>query len=246
MILASAIFDDCLSFLDDDRSNRYDEAKDLVPALNNAILYMVALFNAAFEQKKISPESLRELTYTAILPVTGTTTKKADVTTLMSNLWTIVGIDPDPLITGSSPNELLSETRYKWAHRSTLEEWSAVQSDPFSAGTSIAIPSEFVRPSYLGPGHYGGDFAMYVMVRPGSVFTSDKLAVWYLKNPSIAASGTSQIEFPRSIHGMLVQKTLNYLSMQHSGAGGYKSASDTKYGTITDKEIQQLASLMLS
>lgn len=238
MITASAVFNDVRSFLDDDNSLRYSESADLVPALNKAVLYLTTIFNSAFEQKKLSPEVLSELVYTAIFSVTGTTTKKANVTTLMATLWTILGVDPDPIVTGSYPNELLSETRNRWAARASLESWNDSQSDPFSPGTGISILADFAKPSYIGPGHYGGDSSLYIMVRPGSVFTADKLAVWYLKNPTTVLTNASTIEFPRRLHNLLVDKTVNYISIQHG--------PESIYGKVTDKEVSTLVSLMIS
>jgi len=243
MILASDVFLDVKAFLDDDSSGRYNEQNDLVPPINNAILYLVAVFNAAFEAKKISPESLRDLSITKILPVTGITTKKCDLSSI-TDLWTIFGVEADPIITGSP--EVLSESRNRFATRMTLENWNDALADPFSAGTGVSIPSDFVRPGYLGPGAYFSDGKLYIMIRPASVFTADKVAIWYLKNPTKIATGATSVEFPKSLHGLLVQKTLNYLSMQHEGSGGYKSASDTKYGSITEQEIKTLVNLMLS
>jgi hypothetical protein len=245
MILASDVFADVKSFLDDDSSGRYQEQTDLVPAINNAILYLVAVFNAAFEAKKISPESLRDLSITKILPVTGTTTKKCDLSTI-TDLWTVFGVEADPSIMGSGLSATLSESRNKFATRMTLENWNDALADPFSAGTGVSIPSEFVRPGYLGPGQYLGDGKPYIMIRPAVAFTADYVAIWYLRNPTKIATGATSVEFPRSLHGLLVQKTINYMAMQHEGAGGYKSASDTKYRAITEQEIKTLVSLMLS
>jgi len=243
MILAGDIFNDVLAFLDDDGSGRYNEQKDLVPAINKAVLYLVAVFNSAFEQKKLSPEMLRDLTVNKILPVTGTNTKKCDISSV-TDLWTIFGIEPDPAVTGSP--DVLDETRNSFATRMTLEQWTASLADPFSPGTGVSILGSFVRPGYLGPGQYFGDGKLYIMIRPASAFTIDKVGIWYLKNPTKVVTGTSQIEFPRNLFGILTDKTLNYLSIQHEGSGGYKSASDTKYGAITDKEVNQLISLMIS
>src|SRR5674476_322631 len=158
MILASDVFLDVKAFLDDDSSGRYNEQNDLVPPINNAILYLVAVFNAAFEAKKISPESLRDLSITKILPVTGITTKKCDLSSI-TDLWTIFGVEADPIITGSP--EVLSESRNRFATRMTLENWNDALADPFSAGTGVSIPSDFVRPGYLGPGAYFSDGKLY-------------------------------------------------------------------------------------
>jgi hypothetical protein len=234
-ILASDVFTAVKAILDDDNSGRYSEADDLTPFLNSAINYMVIVLNAAFEQKKASPESLRELTKTAIVTTTGSgSTKKANVTSIMTGLWTIFGIEPDPEIT-TGP-DTLSMTRNRWATRMTLEAWNDAASDPFSASSLQSMPADFIRPGYLGPGHYFSDTDYHILIRPASVFTADKVAVWYLKNPTKVTGGASTIEFPQSVYNFLVEKTLNYLSRQHS--------PDSKYLAVTDKEITQLVNLI--
>jgi hypothetical protein len=243
MIVAGDIFTDVLAFLDDDGSGRYKEQNDLVPAINKAVLYLVAVFNSAFEQKKLSPEMLRDLTTVKILPVTGTNTKKCDMSSI-TDLWTIFGVEPSPLVSGTP--DVLGETRNSFATRLTLEGWNSSLSDPFSAGTGVSILSSFMRPAYTGPGQYFGDGKLYIMIRPASAFTEDKVGIWYLKSPSRVATSASTIELPPNLRGLLTDKTLNYLAIQHEGAGGYKAASDTKYGSITDKEVNQLIALMLS
>jgi hypothetical protein len=235
-ILASEVFTTVRSLLDDNNSGRYSEANDLVPSINMAIDYLVVIFNAAFEQKKLSPESLRELTTTAIVNTSGSgSTKKADVTSIMSSLWTIMGVDPDPEIT-TSP-DVLSMTNNRWAKRMTLEAWNDSSSDPFSAATLQNIPADFVRPGYIGPGKYFGDSVYHIMIRPASVFTEDKVAVWYLKNPTKVSSGSSSIELPRSLLGILTEKTLNFVSRQHS--------PDSKYLSATEADITRLVKLMI-
>jgi len=234
-ILASDIFTTVRAMLDDDNSGRYSEASDLTPFVNSAINHLVMVCNAAFEQKKLSPESLRELTKTAIITTTGVgSTKQAVVTSIMSELWTILGIEPDPEIT-TGPDRLVA-TRNKLATRMTLEAWNDAGSDPFSASTLQSVPADFLRPGYLGPGHYTSDTDYQVLIRPASLFAANKVAVWYLKNPTKVTSGASSIEFPQSVFNLLVEKTLNYLSRQHS--------PDSKYNAITDKEIMQLITLI--
>jgi hypothetical protein len=233
MITASDIFTTVRSQLDDDNSGRYTEAADLVPAINKAILYLVAIFNIAFDQKKISPESLRELNKNRVLDCTGTTTKKISLAGV-TDIWTILGVDPDPILNGTN----LGDTRNRWATRMSMEEWNDALADPFSAGSGVLIPSSLVRPGYIGPGDFQGDGNLYIFVRPGSIFTANKAALWYIKNPTIVTNGASQIEFPRSLFNILSEKTLYYLS--------YQQGPDSPYGKITEKEISQVLTLMLS
>lgn len=314
-ILASDIFSSVLSFLDDDSSGRYSESADLIPAINRAVGYLVAVFNTAFDAKKLTPESLRELTTTKVLAATGISTKKIDLSTI-TDLWTILGVDPDPLtgtlssattaianasltlngtssdnvitLTGTSGTanitaggltklatfatnltttatnfvtawrdaytavgvavsssagtiifvDSLLETRNKWAKRLTLEQWEGSLQDPFSAGSGISIISDLVRPGYIGPGIYFADTKPYILVRPASAFTADKAAIWYLKNPSKVTAGATSIEFPRSLFTLLVEKTLNFLSLQHG--------PESTLGKITDRDVSQLISLVIS
>jgi hypothetical protein len=233
MITAASIFSDVRSLMDDDNSGRYNETADLVPALNKAVSYLVAVFNSAFEAKKISPESLRDLSVTKILAVTGNGTKKCDLSTL-TDLWTIFGVEPSPTVVGG----LLSETVNRFASRLTLEQWNHAQADPFSPGTGVSILSDFVQAAYLGPGKFFGDDKSYLMIRPGSAFTADFVCIWYLKNPSIVATNATVLEFPQSLHSLLVDKTLNAISIQHG--------SESLYGKITDRDVNQVLQLMLS
>lgn len=236
-ILASELFTSVRAILDDDNSGRYSEADDLTPFVNMAVNYLIIIFNAAFEQKKIYPESLRELLRTSIVNVTGTgSTKRADVTSLMATLWTICGVDPDPEVSGSP--EVLAETRNRWATRMTLEAWNDASSDPFSASSIQTVPVDFIRPGYLGPARYSSDTVYHILIRPASVFGTSKVAIWYLKNPTLVTGGASSVEFPRSLFNFLVEKTLNYLSRQHS--------PDSKYNQVTEKEITQLVTLINS
>lgn len=242
-ILASDVFTDVKSFLDDDSSGRYDTTLDLVPAINKAVLYLITLFNTAFDAKKITPESLRELVTTKVLAATGISTKKIDLS-VITDLWTILAVAPSPSVMvvtpalPAVPYDVLADTSIRFAKRMTIEEWEDSYADPFSAGTGISIVSDLIKPGYIGPGIYFADTKPYILVRPASIFTTDKACIFYLKNPTKVIAGTTFVEFPRSLYDLLVDKTINALSIQHSAEG--------LYGKITDKEVSQLVSLMIS
>lgn len=235
MITASNLFDSIRSALDDDRSGMYSEADDLSPAVNAAIDYVVAAFTSIFESKKVSPEALRDLTTVGILPVTGTSTKIVDVSSL-EPFWTILGVDPDPVVTGNP--EILESTRRRWATKLTLESWNDAAEDPFSAGTVQAVPPAFARAAYIGPGVYFGGTKPYLMVRPGSVFTADKVAIWYLKYPARVTGEASIVQLPQTLQSFLLQKALNYLSLQHG--------PESKYSVLTEKDLNQLITMFAS
>jgi len=239
MIQASDIFARVVAHLDDHNSGRYTEAADLVPALNSAVEYLTTVFSAGFERKKIFPETLTELTKVALLSVTGTgQTRKVDVTTIYPNMWTIFGVEPNPITAGDPA--AFSETRNKMATRLTIEEWNDKAEDPFSPGTTIGIPNTFIRTAYTGPGAYFEADHQYIFIRPGSVFEgeSPKVVIWYLLRPTVVVSGATVLAFPVSLFGWLVTKTLNYLSMQHG--------PESKYGPVTEKELMSLIGLINS
>jgi len=241
MILASAVFTAIRAHLDDDNSGRYTVTDDLSPVVNAAINYLIAVFNAGFEQKKIYPESLRELVRVEIVPATGSgNTKRADVTSICENLWTILGVEPDAEATeGATTTTLAPEEfaglRSKFAKRLTLEEWEEKNDDPFSPGTSQTIPSVFLRPAYLGPGRYFDADHDFIFIRPASLVT-DNVGIWYLKNPTVVTSTASEIEFPQSLFQLLVDKALGYISLQHG--------NDSKYGQNVEKDLLQLIQIM--
>jgi len=89
------------SMLDDDAvsSSRYDYEKDIIPAMNSAINYLVSVFSAGFESKQIKPEVLHNLIkvlqYDAV--VTGVVAK-IDITSLSidTDVWRIIGVEPNP------------------------------------------------------------------------------------------------------------------------------------------------------
>jgi len=240
-ILASDVFAQIRAQLDDDYSDRYKEAQDLVPAVNAAVRYLVQVLNFAFEQKRLAPEALRELIRVEIVPVTGTgNVRKANITAAGLSIWTVLGVEPSPVVyeetsTTAAPEDYW-EIKNKLADRLTLEEWQEQSEDPFSAGSLIAIPSVFVRAGYIGPGRYFDAVNDYIMIRPGSLFTEAFAGIWYLKNPTAVASGSSQIEFPQSVFNLIVDKSLNYIARQHS--------PEDKLGPITDKEVIQVVSLI--
>lgn len=242
MILASDIFDAIRTHLDDDSSGRYSESDDLAPVVNAAIRYLISVFNAAFEQKKFAPENLRELVRVEILPVTGSgNVKKVNLTDgNLLDVWTIFGIEPSPEFADSTTTTepgVHYETRNKFADRLTLEQWNESSEDPFSAGSLQNIPSTFKRAAYMGPGRYYGPTDDYILIKPSSLFTEDFVGIWYLVNPSKVTDGVSEVEFPQSLFNLIVDKSLNYLSRQHS--------PEDKLGTITEKDVMQLISLMV-
>jgi len=246
-ITASTVFTAVQSLLDDDGSGRYTETYDLVPAINLAIQYLVTVFTAAFDSKRLQQEQLGELLKVLVFTPTfvGTapnyTAARVNLTDhgtyTRDNIWTIFGIEPNTEHATGTPQDYVGGTG-KWATKITLLEWNDSIDDPFAPGTLISIPSEFQKFSYIGPVVLDGDADDYILIRPGGAFntTNPKVAVWVLMNPTAITSGTSVVEFPMSLENLLIQKTLQYISMQHG--------AQAPLGAVTEKEIATLINLM--
>jgi hypothetical protein len=231
------------SFLDDDSSSseRYGLTTDILPAMNSAISYLVAVFSAAFDSKQIKPEVLTNLIKTELLDSVATgVVAKVDLSSVMADgsVWRILGIEPNPTITegeGEDP-DTLSISLGKMASRLSLEEWNHAQENPFMRGSTASMPSIFEELAYTGPGRFFGDDKDYILLRPASIITDDKVVLYYLESPTTLTALGNTIQFPPTLHNLIVQKTIQYLSYQHS--------KDAKYFQITDKDIKEVIGLM--
>lgn len=232
--------------LDDDNSARYTEAADLVPAMNSALGYITTLFTAAFEQKKLQPFALSELTEVWLYPVvvtgsTGYVNLNSSVVASGSppvfndNVWSIAGVDPNPNLVGTAP-PLFSESINRFATRVPLESWNYVPKDPFTPGYEN-VPDDFKLVAYTGPNNLLGDGDPYLMVRPASLFGDglSRVAVWVLLTHGAIVDGTSALKFPVNIHSLVEQKMLQYITYQND---------DERLFKITDKEVKELIQLM--
>ena len=228
--------------LDDDNSVRYTEAADLVPAMNSAIGYITTVFNAGFEQKKLQPFALSELTQVWVFnpTVTGNTAKinldSYGLHVFNDEVWAIAGVDPNPEIEIIPSPEIIQYSNKRFAKRLTLKEWNYALEDPFSPGYAD-VPTDFARVCYTGPGNYFVDGKPYLLLRPGTDFSGvgDRVAVWVLLKHSTIMAGTDELLFPVTVHPLIVQKMLQYITYQ---------GDDDRLFKITDKEVKELIQLM--
>jgi len=229
------------ALLDDDASTspRYTYDQDIIPAMNSAINYLVAVFTAGFEAKQIKPEVLHGLIAAKSFDVVKQgVIAKIDVSGLNWNteVWRLLGVEPNPSLSEEEGEDLLYSVG-KMAKRLTLEEWNHSQEDPFMRGSTAAIPTVFMEAAYTGPGRYFDSTKDHILLRPAELIDDGlKVAVYYLKNPTALSTSASTIEFPVSVHGLIVQKTVQYITYQHS--------SEVKYFQVTDKEVKELIALL--
>lgn len=247
-VTASTLFSRVRSMLDDDNSARYTDADDLVPAMNSAIGYLTTLFSAAFEQNKLQPFALSELTEVWIFDVViaGTVANVnlneakhiVPSPVFNDNVWSIIGVEPNPAWTSAAQGapETLNNTRNRFAARLPIEEFNYSTEDPFSPGYDD-VPDDFKRVCYTGPGNYFLDGDPYLLLRPISELsdTNDRVGVWMLMNHPTIASSSTELLFPVNVHPLIEQKMLQYITYQ---------SDDDRLFKITDKEVKELIQLM--
>jgi len=251
MIAVQTVVDRMKSVLDAEGSDRYLFDQDFKPAINSAIDWLVAVFNGAFSDKKLSEEDLRELVKTTIWQANSFSRINFDETALGYKVWTILGVFPEPTTYPeavapalSTPEESvfrsdLSFVDSQWsAKRLTIEEWNGNRGNIFTAGNETLLNS---LKSYAYLGHGGYESSNYnaggeeIQIRPN--VPGQFVAVAILKNPSKIDVISDDIELPAPILDLLFQKALNFIA--------YKQGDKTSLFAVTAADISTLVKLMV-
>jgi hypothetical protein len=251
MINSQALVDRMTSVLDAEGSERYLFEQDFKPAINSSIDWLVAVFNAAFSDNKLSEEDLRELVKTSIWQANSFSRIHFNQADLGYRIWTILGIFPKPTITPvttppplNSPEsstfrgDLSYVDSYYAAKRLTIEEWNENRKNVFAAGNEV-LKNQLESYAYLGHGNYGSSNynagGEEIQIRPS--VSGEFVAVTLLKNPDKITSITDDIEFPETVFDLLFQKALNFIS--------YKQGDNTSLFAVTAQDVSTLVKLMV-
>ena len=251
MINAQTIVDRMKSVLDAEGSDRYLFEQDFKPAINSAMDWLVAVFNSAFSDKKLSEEDLRELVRTSIWQANSFSRINLNETALGYNIWTILGIFVKPTVYPplAPPALLTPETSVFRADlsyidsdydagRLTIEQWNGNKKNIFAAGNEI-MQTELKSYGYLGHGDYSSSAynagGAEIQIRPS--IAEEFVAITVLKNPEKVNAITDNIEFPETIIDLLFQKSLNFIS--------YKQGDNTNLYTVTAQDVSTLVKLMV-
>lgn len=246
------ISDQMRAELDAEGSDRYLFDQDIKPAINSAIDVLTALFNAAFAEKKLSPECLREITKVGVWQ----TNKFSRVAFIESDLgfsvWTIVGVYPKikTNIGATSSNSINpSESKFRdnlsfikssfSAKRLTLEEWNENVSNAFMPGNTL-LHDSLTEYAYLDFADYtsasydGNKMTPEITIRPD--VPNELVGIAYIKTPDKISNAFQNVEFPRSLKQLIVDIALNQISV--------KQSDGTNLYGITAQNIAKLTALM--
>ena len=251
MISAQSVVDRMKSVLDAEGSDRYLFEQDFKPAINSAIDWLVAVFNSAFSDKKLSEEDLRELVKVTIWQSNNYSRIHFNETLLGYKIWSILAVIPEPVVIPlTTPPQLVSPDKsvfrgdlsfvdsYYSAKRLTIEEWNENRQNVFASGNESLL-NGLKTYSYLGHANYGSSTynagGEEIQIRPS--VAGNFVAVTLLKNPSKVSLITDNVEFPETIMDLLFQKALNFIA--------YKQGDQTNLYSVTSQDVNTLVKLMI-
>lgn len=252
MILTSDVEQRIISALDAEGSDRYRFDRDIVPAINYSIEFMIGVFNFALGQNKLSEENLREVTRTRVWQTNKFSRIYFNPTDTNGEIWTIVRVSPEPLLdppiaplvnntpTDSLfvPNVLYVRSKYS-ATRLNAEEWNDGEENIFMPGNTSLVNNGFKSYSYQNfinskPGNVVGNIIPEIEIRP--YLDNQLVGITYIAYPALVSLPTDLIMFPKSVMNMLVDKSLAFIS--------WKQGDGTNLYSITEKEIATLVQIM--
>lgn len=249
MIPVQTIVDRVTSILDAEGSDRYLFDQDFKPAINLTKDWVVAVFNKAFADKKLSEENLKELVQTKIW--TTSTFSRVKIDPAIINVWTILGIKPKPTVypatsiptVGANPDTSTLEPGVSYissdfsARRLTIEEWNENSKNIFEAGNNVPTVS-FTEYAYLNQGDYSSSAyttAGEIEIRPS--VPTEFVGITYLRYPTDVSVIGDNIEFPETLIDLIVNKVLNYIS--------FKQGDQTNLFSVSGQEVVTLVKLMM-
>ena len=249
MIPAQQVVDLMKFELDSEGSDRYLFDTDFKPAINSAIKWLVFVFNKAFESNKFSGENLRDLIKTRIWVANSFSRINFDEAVVGDKLWSYLGIHPEPTVYPNGvapvqPNVYTSafipslsyiSSDYS-AKKLTVEKWNENKKNIFEAGNTTLI-GDFKQYAYLTDVNYSSSNYTQekeIEIRPS--VAGQFVGITYLKVPSEIDLITDDVEFPSSLTTLLVQKSLNFISI--------KQGDQTTLFSVTDKDVNLLINLI--
>jgi len=249
MILVQDVVNRTLSLLDAEGSDRYLFDQDFKHAINSAVEWLVAVFNSAFADNKLSEEDLRDLTRVKVFQANDFSRVKFDSDEVGEKLWTILAIlteitvyppQAPPVLADPTKsvyhNYLTFVTSDEAAKRLSAEEWYENKKNIFKSGNNV-VSNGFKKYAYLNFFDYSSTQYLEtgeLEIRPD--VSSKFVAISYLKYPDPITAITDEVEFPSTLTDILVQKTANYISI--------KQGDGTSLYSVTETDVSRLISIM--
>ncbi len=250
-IPAATVVNRMAAALDAEGSDRYTFAQDYKFAINNAVEWSVSVLNQAFAEKKMSPESLRELVKVSVWQANKYSRVSYNEADTGHALWTILSVIPEIQVTPqkvvvplANENQSIFRNDFtyigseKYCTRLTTEEWNVNRKNIFMPGNEImqGALKEYAYRDFAdySSANYTNPVNAEIEIRPS---VSQKLvAIEYLKYPTPVAVIGDSIEMPASMTDIITEKALNYIA--------WKQGDNTTLWSTSERDINLLISLM--
>ena len=244
MIQVSQIIDRAEKALDAEGSDRYKFEQDYRPAINEAIEFLISVFNKAFSDNKLTEENLRELVVTRVWQTSKYSRIYFDPADTGGAIWSLLRLSPEPVLdpvidplTNPTPAEsmfvpdvVFVRSKYS-ANRLTLEEYSESEKNIFVDGNAT-FTNDFKSYAYTNFNDNAGKPEIEILPAIDNQF----VAVTFLLRPAVITDETDEIRFPESMTNIVVKQVLNSLST--------KQGDGTNLYSITEKDVSELVSVM--
>jgi hypothetical protein len=252
MISVQTIVTDIEATLDAEGSDRYTFDNDYKQAINQSVDWLVSVFNKAFADKKLTEENLQDLIRTVVYQTSLFSRVKLDSQSMNASVWSLLKVNPEPTVypTNASINVLPNvfdsqfrgdvsyiKSRYS-AKRLTTEQWEDMHQNIFEAGNDTLL-NDFKQYAYLNYSNYSS--TAYTVDAPeievSPEIPNQFVGLTFLKYPTPISLITDDIEFPKTLTNLVVQKSLNFIS--------FKQGDQTNLYSVSARDIQTLVQLMV-
>ena len=239
---------DALRFaLDAEDAEHYNDAKDIIPAINLAQNWLVSVINKTLGDKKLGDEIFRDLSEARVFETSVDSRVSLDI--FPTEPWTILAVYKSPttkttgLSTPARMDDKQSLFRQDLYHvsatdslkRLTIEEWATNTDNPFKPGyDGSAICDALKKGAYLDPFDYasGSSVPMIQEIEIRPAISKGNVTVFYVKKPTEITGLGQSVDFPESVKNLLVNKALNYIA--------YKQGDQTNAFAVSQNDIALL------
>ena len=213
--------------LDAEGADHYDDVRDIIPAINLSVKWLVNVVNKTMGQRKFGEEIFRDLSEITVFNIS------SDNRIQLGDIWTILAVYPNPKTGNNGVGEYHISSKES-SKRLTIEEWSYNINNPFEAGNMVSKCLDLNQSAYLAPFTYGNSgFDKEIEIRPRP--TTGKVSVAYVKNPTdISVLGVQDVQFPNSVYNLILNKALSYISYKQGDGTNLISVSESDIRTLTN------------
>lgn len=242
--------------LDAEGADYYDDDRDIIPAINTAIHWLIGIVNLELGRSKFGEELFRDLTKSRVFRTNKDSRLSMDA--FPDEVWSILSVYPKPTTGQRSPTspppsgtELASFERVDLYHissdfsakRLTVEEWAFNKSNPFEAGyDGVALCDDIKEYAYIDPIDYNwnndetaGGLIKEIEIRPA--LDKKLVSVIYVKKPDDINVIGDSVEFPSSAFTVIFNKALQYIA--------YKQGDNTTIDIMATKDLVNIVKTIL-